>query len=294
MQNMHFTRSVLYWLGILFAVALTNVVLTHTASASLLWTIEKAGKQNHILGTFHVADRDIVKLPPHVERVVGRSEHLVLEIRQDARAQQIIADRSLLQRATLPQLVGRDLYGRVTMAMKQRGLPAAGVQRLKPWAVGLMLNFPAPSLEPVLDVSLQYRFQEAGKSVSALETIDEQLDLFDRLPLDEQIEFLESSLAHLPEFDGNLAQMKQLYKRGDLDAIHRFASEQLAQTGAPALERLMKNIVDHRNQRMFERLQPHLKQSGTLIAVGALHLPGQQGLLQLLKNAGYRVMPVTP
>lgn len=289
MQNMHFTRSVICWLGFIYA-----VMLSSTASASLLWHIEKAGRQNHILGTFHVADRDIVNLPRYIDQVVGNAGHLILEVKQDARAQQIIADRSLLQRSTLPQLVGRDLYGRVTSAMKQRGLPAAGLQRLKPWAVGLMLNFPAPSLEPVLDVSLQYRFQDAGKPVSALESIDEQLDLFDQLPLEEQIEFLESALQHLPEFDRNMTQMKQLYKAGDLNAIHRFAEEQLTQSDSAAMERLMTSIVEHRNQRMFLRLQPHLTRSGTLIAVGALHLPGKQGLLQLLKNAGYRVTPVTP
>ncbi|HVL01312.1 MAG TPA: TraB/GumN family protein, partial [Dongiaceae bacterium] len=168
------------------------------------------------------------------------------------------------------------------------------LQRLKPWAVGLMLNLPTQSLEPVLDVSLQYRFQDAGKPVQSLETIDEQLDLFDRMTLPEQVEFLQASLEQIPEFDSNLAQMKQLYRAGDIDAIHDFAKNQTHKVKSPVMERLMAQIVEQRNKRMVERLRGYLQSSGNLIAVGALHLPGQDGILQLLRNAGYRVQPVTP
>lgn len=268
--------------------------LAQTAQASLLWQIEKDGRRNHVLGTFHVSDPEIVTVPPHVNRIVVAARQLVLEVRQDSRSQQIIADRSLLTQATLSQLLGPELYEQVVQAMRARGMAPAGVQRLKPWAVGLMLNFPAPSLDPVLDVSLQYRFQAQNKPVQALETIDEQLDVFDHLPLADQIQFLASALEQLPDFDRNLEQMKNLYKAGDLEAIQHFAQAQMKQTDSAAMTRLMHAIIDQRNQRMYERMQPYLQQSDTLIAVGALHLPGNTGVLQLLKNNGYRIRPVNP
>lgn len=289
MNIVHFTRSTLTWLACLYA-----LLLAPLASASLLWQIEKEGKQNHIFGTIHVADRDIVKLPAHVDRVVSQADVLLLEVKQGAQSQQVIADRTTLQESTLRQLVGSDLYGQISAVMKQRGMAPASLQRLKPWAVGLMLNFPVPSLEPVLDVSLQYRFQNAGKPVHALETIDEQLDLFDRLTLQEQIEFLHLSLQQQADFDRNLTRMKDLYRAGDIDAIHAFAQSQTLKVHSPVMERLMTEIVERRNRRMFERLRVYLNRSGNLVAVGALHLPGEHGLLQLLRKAGYRVQPVRP
>lgn len=289
MRNLHFTRFAVVWLGCLFA-----LLLAPLASASLLWQIEKEGKRNHLLGTIHVSDRDIVTLPPHVDQVVQQSDALLLEVKQGPKSQLAIADRTRLEESTLRQLVGDDLYQRVVKVMKQRGMSPASLQRLKPWAVGLMLNFPTPSLEPVLDVSLQYRFQNEGKPVQSLETVDEQLDLFDHLSPQEQIEFLRASLAQLGEFDENLARMKMLYKAGDIEAIHAFARSQAHDMRNPVMEKLMEKIVEQRNVRMFQRVQAHLNASGTLIAVGALHLPGEQGLLELLRKAGYRVNPVKP
>ena len=60
------------------------------------------------------------------------------------------------------------------------------------------------------------------------------------------------------------------------------------------MKQLMYRILDERNERMFTRVLPYLLESGTLIAVGALHLPGPQGLLQLFRQAGYTVKPIAP
>ncbi|HEX4938962.1 MAG TPA: TraB/GumN family protein, partial [Candidatus Kapabacteria bacterium] len=95
MNIVHFTRSTLIWLACLYA-----LLLAPLASASLLWQIEKEGKQNHIFGTIHVADRDIVKLPAHVDRVVSQADVLLLEVKQGAQSQQVIADRTTLQEST--------------------------------------------------------------------------------------------------------------------------------------------------------------------------------------------------
>jgi uncharacterized protein YbaP (TraB family) len=258
----------------------------------MLWQIEKAGRQNHILGTIHIADPDVAQLPGHIEAAIQQSQQLVLEVKQDVRSRQRIEDRTRLSSSSLRALIGQDLYQQVVDVMKLRGAEGPSLQKMKPWAVGLMLNYPVSTEQPVLDVGLQLRFQNAGKEVNALETIDEQLDLFDRMPMPEQIEFLALSLRQLDHFDADLATMKRYYRAGDLEAIHRFARQQLRQLGSPSMTRLMHEIIQVRNQRMFDRLGPYLAGSNTLIAVGALHLPGEQGLLQLMKNAGYRVRPV--
>lgn len=270
------------------------MIFARPAAASLLWQLEKGGKTHYLFGTIHISDADIIALPPQVENVVKSARQLVVEAIADEQSRQSMAERSLLASDTLKNVLGPDLFDQVSGAAKARGVSPASLVRLKPWAVGLMLNVPTPSLEPVLDVHLQYRFEDSGRAVHALETIDEQLDIFDQLPLDDQIAFLKSSLSQLEDFDRNFAQMKTLYLAGDLDAIHRFSEQQTAKGDHPVMKRLMSRILEERNQRMFARVQPHLAQSGTLIAVGALHLPGQQGLLQMFRQAGYAVKALDP
>lgn len=269
-------------------------LLANPATASLLWQLEKNGTRHYLLGTIHIADADIIALPPHVEKIVQSSRQLIVEAIADDQSRQSIADRSLLASNTLKNVLGPELFDEVSGVVKRRGIPPASVVRLKPWAVGLMLNVPTPSLEPVLDVHLQYRFQDSGRAVYALETIDEQLEIFDRLSMQEQIEFLKSSLAQLEDFDANFAYMKTLYLAGDLDAIHRFSEQQSGKGDSEIMKQLMVRILDERNHRMFARLQPYLAQSGTLIAVGALHLPGSQGLLSMFRQAGFTVTPLNP
>ena len=278
----------------LWLVLATLMIFARPVSASVLWQLDKQGNTHYLFGTIHIADADIIALPPQVERVVKSSRQLVVEAIADDQSRQSMAERTLMASNTLKGVLGPDLYAEVSQAAKARGVPPTSLMRLKPWAVGLMLNVPTPSLEPVLDVHLQYRFQDSGRPVHALETIDEQLDIFDELSMADQIEFLKSSLAQLDEFDANFARMKALYLAGDLDAIQAFSEQQSGQREHPVMQRLMQRILEERNVRMFARVQPYLAQSGTLIAVGALHLPGQQGLLQMFRQAGYTVTAVKP
>ena len=270
------------------------VCLAMPAHASLLWQLEKDGKVHHLFGTIHISDPDVIRLPSHVESIVQSASALVIEVLLDDATRQAIAERTLLSSSTLKKVLGMELFNEVASAVKERGVPPSSLLRLKPWAVGLMLNVPTPSLEPVLDVHLQYRFADTQRPVHGLESIDEQLDIFDELALAEQIEFLKTSLAQHAEFEATFNRMKTLYLAGDLEQIEQFARTQSAKSASSTMDKLMYRILEERNHRMFARVQSHLAQSGVLIAVGALHLPGQQGLLQMFRDAGYSVRAVAP
>lgn len=270
------------------------VWLAVPAHASLLWQLEKDGKVHYLFGTIHISDPEIIQLPAPVETVVNSASALVVEVVLDGATRQSIAERTLLSSSTLKKVLGMELFNEVASAVKERGVPPSSLLRLKPWAVGLMLNVPTQSLEPVLDVHLQYRFANSQRPVHGLETIDEQLDIFDQLALAEQIEFLKSSLAQHAEFEATFDHMKALYLAGDLEQLEHFARAQSARSASSTMDKLMYRILEERNHRMFARVQSHLAQSGVLIAVGALHLPGQQGLLQMFRDAGYSVRAVAP
>ena len=103
---------------------------------------------------------------------------------------------------------------------------------------------------------------------------------------------LDVSLAAVGDVDRTFETMKAAYLAGDLDRLHAMAEAQTA--GAdPALMALFEDrLIDARNRRMVERLAPHLARGGTFVAVGALHLSGEAGILNLLAKDGWQVRRV--
>ena len=136
---------------------------------------------------------------------------------------------------------------------------------------------------------LQSRASAAGTPVHGLETIEEQVGVFAGLPEADQVALLDAALALNAEVDRLYEDMKRAYLAGDLDALQQIAEEQQA-TSDPALEaRLEDRLIGSRNRRMAERLTVHLTRGGAFVAVGALHLSGDAGVLHLLEQQGYRV-----
>jgi hypothetical protein len=144
----------------------------------------------------------------------------------------------------------------------------------------------------VLDLVLLQRAQEAGKQLHGLETIQEQLGVFDSMPEAEQIRLLRDAVDNLDRIDRMNAEVLALYKRRDLGGMLAL-NERYMREGDPGVSRdLEQRLIIDRNRTMVERMQPHLDAGNAFIAVGALHLPGDQGLLDLLDRRGYTLKPV--
>lgn len=265
---------------------------------SRLWQVQRAdvanGKPSYILGTMHLADKDIVNLPPHIDSVVRKASSLTLEVKLDASAYRTMSKLSTLNGAkTLSDLIGHKDFKTVVSILKPRGITEFGLQRLKPWVVGLMLNYPPLSLDPVLDYSLQLRFERKGKPIYQLETAQEQIQLFNGLSLKEQIHFLKYSLSQYKNYDFYFNQMKKHYLNDDLDSLEALAKQQMGDVEESYLKKLFVELIDKRNLKMVDRMGVRLREGNALIAVGALHLTGDYGLIQILKDLGYTVTPIT-
>jgi hypothetical protein len=136
------------------------------------------------------------------------------------------------------------------------------------------------------------RARQAGKQVHGLETIAEQLEVFEGLPLDDQVALLRDAVEQFAGIDALHAELLAAYKRQDLAAMMAI-NEAAMQIGDRRLaEKFQRRLIVDRNHRMAERLEPYLKQGGAFVAVGALHLPGEQGLVRLLEERGYAVRRV--
>jgi len=259
-------------------------------SKGLLWKIEAPGvAANYLFGTIHSDDARVTALPEAVSRSLDASSRFVMEAIIDADALVRMAEVMFFNDArTLEQVIGKQLYTDTMKALAARGIPTLGVEKQKPWAVMMALSIPPPKTGEYLDLVLQARATERNKPVSGLETVAEQLAVFDGLPLPDQVALLQDTVNTQSDLEQIFGELHQAYLARDLAAIVT-----ISEKNKPGDERLYDKVMDRllakRNLRMVERMAPILKQGGAFIAIGAAHLPGETGLLYQLEKAGYRV-----
>ncbi len=262
-------------------------------SKGLLWKIESPGATaNYLFGTIHSDDARVIALSEAVARSLDASNRFVMEAILDGEALVRMAEVMFFNdERTLEQVIGKKLYMESMKALTARGMPTLGIEKQKPWAVMMALSMPPPKTGEYLDLVLQARATEQNKPVSGLETVAEQLAVFDGLPLPDQVALLQDTVNTQADLEKEFEALHKAYLARNLGAITA-----ITEKNKPGDERLYDEVMDRllskRNQRMVERMAPILKQGGAFVAVGAAHLPGETGLLYRLEKAGYRVTAV--
>jgi uncharacterized protein YbaP (TraB family) len=261
----------------------------------LLWEIGKPGQSpSHLFATIHSDDPGVLDLPGEVATVFEASGSVITELLMDADATVYLGQAMLLQDGQLlSELAGSALFTKTAAAMATRGIPERVLERMKPWAAAVTLSVP-PSRpgQDVLDVMLYQLALDAGKPVYGLETADEQLGVFDAMPVSDQLLMLEDAVAGFDRLEPMLAEMILAWKKRDLAEILAISESAVKDSDPGFAKGLMQRVIDDRNVRMAERMLPHLDRGGAFVAVGALHLPGEAGLLRLLQKKGYSVRAV--
>lgn len=292
MQKRSFLRfqSVVLVLSLLLASALQA-----ETEKGLLWRVETSqGAVSHLFGTIHSEDPRVLNMPPAVSQAFDTAKTLVLEMDLGAADGMAMGQAMMLPPGKdLQSLIGAELYRQSVNAMAERGYPEAIINRLQPWAVVLTLSMPQPKTGLFLDYVLYIRAAEQGKAVVGLEQMGEQLSVFTSLSMEEQVSLLRDTLRENDKFPQMFEQLIEAYLQRDLQALAALSEQQSMSASDKALQqRFMDTLVDERNQRMVTRLLPLLEKGGVFAAVGALHLPGNSGLLTQLRQHGLRVSPV--
>ena len=259
----------------------------------ILWQIDSNnGKTSYLFGTIHVDDPRITRLHPKIKKAIARSTSMTLELVPDPQTLQASMTRMFFSNGqTLKRAVGDKLYKKATAAMAGHGLPPQMVDIMKPWAVMMTLSAPKKNSGEFLDLKLYNIATRRGMKTHALETYEEQLSVFDSMSLADQKKMLSQTLTDLHEIPAQLEKLRRAWLARDLEQLEKVSSDQLPGDD-PAGDRLMNNLLDKRNQKMLQRMQARLKEGKAFIAVGALHLVGKEGLLNLLEQQGYKVEAV--
>ena len=289
-------KTALAWLQLLFVtlLAANPANAAETFDHGLLWKIQGSGAApSYLFGTMHSEDPEVVRLPTAVQQAFDKSRGLTLEVVLDPQSLLAMTSGFMLgDGSTLESHIGASLYKRVVSAMAVYGMPEVIVSTMKPWAVAVTLMTPPGESGVVLDLHLYQRAVAAGKPVDGLETPLEQLSVFDELSESDQVALLKDTLDNLPDVQDMLDDLKNAYLARDLVRLTAINDAAMRDSDPQLVARFTDKLITRRNHRMAERMQSRLRSGGRFIAVGALHLPGRDGLLRLLSQQGYTLTRV--
>jgi len=261
---------------------------------ALFWSIQKSDRQaGYLLGTIHSED----------PRVLDFSEDFLRKLKaNEVFAMEMVPDLATLERLTgymnyppgksLESVIGNERYTALQSALSGYRVPAEFVTRMKPWAVMLTLSTPPPETGFFMDFSLSLRASGSGLEVVGLETLEEQLSFLENMPMPMQLSLLDQAIAEYGQVVEVHDQMVDAYLENNLVALQLLSDEQLEAVGESASDYFMESGIHARNQRMAQALLQQLENKTVFVAVGALHLPGEEGLLNILRQHGFVLSPL--
>lgn len=260
-------------------------------TAPALWQASRGEQQLWLFGSIHLGDERLASLPPPLLRALEHSDLLLLEV--DPLAIRPDSFASLIERNTdWRARLGRRLAGKLAQAVEHSEHPA--LQQLPPWLAALQLTqLRAAELgfHPGQGVDMQLRLLARDRKlpVTGLEQpalVMELLASLHQRGLED--DFVEHSLAELKQMQEHLDRLLTTWLSGDEQTLLAL----LQQAQSPALTRFIEEeLLIRRNHLWLERLE-QLAPARALMVVGALHLYGDQGLISLLKQAGYTLNKV--
>jgi uncharacterized protein YbaP (TraB family) len=255
----------------------------------------------------HMTDPRVVDLTPEAHSAFEKAGTVVIEATDaidEQKAALTLAQRPDLTMftdgTTLVSLLDDDQKKMVSAALKKRGIPLAAVNMMKPWVVATAIALPACEMArkqagaPFLDAKLAQDAKAEGKTLGGLETMIGQLEAMNSLPLKFHVEGLVDTLALGHSLNDMIETMILLYEREETGMIWPLlqATSQQYGSGDDGYAAFEKTMITTRNHGMADSAKAFIDKGSAFIAVGAMHLPGEEGLVELLRQAGYTVTRV--
>ena len=266
-------------------------------SAGLLWKIgTDTGKSNYLFGTMHSQDRAVTQFPPGVRLALAQSHFLIIESIINDESNKIFLDSIFFpekeeqDKQKLSDLIEAPIYQYLEETLPDYGVPLEKLPKLKPWAAFTLMGRPKPVNAVTLDMVLIQTARSFNKPIISLETMEELLEPIENLSINDQITILNDTVCNHKQIIRNSWELVQLYLARDLAGMMAFSDQPHFDEGV--FNRYIQGILYKRNERMLERIIPYLNDGSAFIAVGALHLAGENGLLRVLKNKNYHVTRV--
>lgn len=270
------------------------------------WQVARPGQPNsYLFGTFHSVEA-IDSLTPDIWAAFESTDRLVVELDLEQKAAmdaRMATDPGFafdMQAPPISASLTPDQRTALAEALSTRGIPLDVADRMRPWLLASILGFPACHLQAMteggeaLDLELAARAEARGAEVHGLETYEDAIGAFQRVDRSFLLDSIANAGAMVEGEEDVFRTNSLLYAKGEIALIGELGIYlgELANPGIDnraAHDALMGELLDHRNRSWMLVLPGLLEGGNAFVAVGALHLPGAVGLIELLRAEGYTV-----
>ena len=271
---------------------------------SLLWEISGNGLETSswLFGTIHIIPKEDFFLTDIMKSSFQKSEKAIFEIDTkdmfNMSAQLGLIMKSFMNEGVhLKDLLSKEDYSLVKKHFDEMGLPLMIFGRVKPMILSIFASQDMESLGTGMNMEemksyemvLSEMAEKEEKPTGGLETAQYQMSMFDSIPYKAQAEMLVQGIkGEKTAVDGDLDQMVELYKQQDIFGLHN-----LIANGSDDFMKKYDNILlNGRNRNWIKPMKSEMSNQSTFFAVGAGHLPGENGVIALLRREGFQVSPL--
>jgi uncharacterized protein YbaP (TraB family) len=280
--------------GFAFLLALSGIPQQVRAQEkSFLWKVGSTEHSIYILGSIHFLKKENYPLKKSIEEAFAGAKKIVLEIDLKAttpeKAQHVMLEKALYRDGTtLQQNIAQETYRSAEQRANGLGIDLRALGPFKPWFVALTLT--SLKLQKLgfdsnygIDRYLADRAKNSDKATGGLETLESQVGLIDQLPRRDQELMLRESLKELDLLDQGVERIVQSWLAGDVNSL-----EALLLAGMREYPEVHQKLIIDRHRRWVPQIEKMIKQrENVLVVVGAAHLVGKDGIIELLRARGY-------
>ncbi|MBO4580668.1 MAG: TraB/GumN family protein [Bacteroidales bacterium] len=249
---------------------------------ALLWQISKPGHRTcYIMGTIHLTDNDIQHVNDTVWSCMRQCSLLALEL--DLHQADNIMEHITMKKATMDQLLTPEEYHVLDSIMRKKTrIGMSFFNRMQPlffYSVVMMDK----KYGIAMDLLLQHHADSLGIATMGMESVKDQVKAFKSISLEQQAKGLAEMLHNLGK-TGELDSLMLLYKRQDIKGLEQMIQNDPSST---------KALIEHRNQGFVKHIKKLSPSKSVFFAVGAGHLEGKQGILNLLRKHRYTLQAIS-
>ena len=276
-----------------FFLSLLLIISFQSAQADdkgLLWKIEApSGKTSYLLGTIHTDDQRVTEFSPKIIEAFNQTDVFMMET-LPPRDPSIF----MLKEGTVAELVTEKEFDQIRELADFHSMHIEAAMRMKPWLLAVIFDLPKPKSLFSMDELLLAKSEEKLKTVKGLEKTSEHFSVLDSISLDDQMVMLRAVLKRSQkDKERDFEKLVKTYQSGDLKKISDLDESITGDMLPKALWANMKiKLIDERNMGMANGLMTQASDNSVFAAVGASHLGGEGGILNRLREAGYKVAAV--
>ncbi len=281
------------WVVFLFTIYSMQSIAQGDKANALLWEISGTGLQqpSYLFGTIHMICKEDFAFSEIAKQKFNNSKQVYLELdMDDPQLQSVMMGlMQLPDKESLKNKLGESNFNRLdSFLKKEMNMNLAVFDRFKPMMVMSLLAQRLLSCAAMESYEMNFvkMASEQKKELLGLERVEDQVAVFDAIPDSLEIRSIMNIVNDFESQKKEFTRMSSLYKAQNLESLYQLL------VASPEMMGSQELLLDRRNRNWIPIMESAMKKSSTFFAVGAGHLAGSQGVLELLRKQGYKVKPI--